>query len=51
MLGWRPIRPYIASSVIHRHHARIADRKLEGITTQSPEQLELFSTLNLPKPA
>lgn len=36
---------------IHRHHARIADRKLEGITTPSPEQLELFSTLNLPKPA
>ena len=36
---------------IHRHQARIADRKLEGITTPSPEQLELFDTLNLPKPA
>jgi hypothetical protein len=36
---------------IHRHHARIAERALEGITTPSPEQLELFDTLNLPKPA
>jgi len=36
---------------IHRHDARIADRKLEGITTPSPEQLDLFDTLNLPKPA
>ena len=36
---------------IHRHYAKIADRKLEGITTPTPEQLELFDTLNLPKPA
>lgn len=36
---------------IHRHHARIASRKLEGITTPRPEQLEIFSTPNLPKPA
>ncbi|WP_138473419.1 IS1634 family transposase, partial [Poseidonocella sp. HB161398] len=36
---------------IHRHEARIADRKLDGITTPSPEQLELFDTLNLSKPA
>ena len=36
---------------IHRHQAKIADRKLEGITTPSPEQLDLFATLNLPKPA
>ncbi|OSP53461.1 transposase, partial [Pseudoruegeria sp. SK021] len=36
---------------IHRHDAKIADRKLEGITTPSPQQLELFDTLNLPKPA
>ncbi len=36
---------------IHRHEARIADRMLDGITTPSPEQLELFDTLNLPKPA
>ena len=36
---------------IHRHCAKIADRKLEGITTPTPEQLELFDTLNLPRPA
>jgi hypothetical protein len=36
---------------IQRHHARIADRKLEGVTTPNPEQLDLFDTLNLPKPA
>ena len=36
---------------IHRHRAKIADRKLEGITTPTPEQLELFDTLNLPRPA
>lgn len=35
---------------IHRHQARIADRNIEGITTPSPEQLDLFDTLNLPKP-
>jgi hypothetical protein len=35
---------------IHRHHAKIAERKLEGITTPTPEQLDLFDTLNLPKP-
>jgi len=36
---------------IHRHCAKIADRKLGGITTPTPEQLELFDTLNLPRPA
>ncbi|SEB10247.1 IS1634 family transposase, partial [Rubrimonas cliftonensis] len=36
---------------IQRHHARIADRKLEGVTTPNTEQLDLFDTLNLPKPA
>ena len=36
---------------IHRHYAKIADRKLEGITTPTPEQLELFDTLNLSRPA
>ncbi|ARE39804.1 Mobile element protein (plasmid) [Rhodovulum sp. P5] len=36
---------------IHRHEARIADRKLDGLTTPTPEQLDLFDTLNLPKPA
>ena len=35
---------------IHRQQAKIADRKLEGITTPSPEQLDLFEALNLPKP-
>jgi hypothetical protein len=38
-------------SCIRRHNARIAKRTLEGITIPSPEQLELFDTLNLPKPA
>jgi len=36
---------------IHRHQARIADRKFEGTTTPTPEQLDLFEALNLPKPA
>jgi len=36
---------------IHRHQARINDRKLESITTPSSEQLDLFDALNLPKPA
>jgi hypothetical protein len=35
---------------IHRHHAKVAERKLEGITTPTPEQLDLFDKLNLPKP-
>jgi hypothetical protein len=35
---------------IHRHHAKVAERKLEGITTPTPEQLDLFEKLNLPKP-
>jgi len=38
-------------SKIHRHYARIGERKHEGITTPTPEQLELFETLDLPKPA
>ncbi|MDA3889742.1 MAG: IS1634 family transposase [Allgaiera sp.] len=36
---------------IHRHQARIAERKFEGTTTPTPEQLDLFDALNLPKPA
>jgi hypothetical protein len=36
---------------IHRHQARIADRKFEGTTTPTPEQLDLFDALKLPKPA
>ena len=35
---------------IHRHHAKVAERKLEGITTPTPEQLYLFDKLNLPTP-
>jgi hypothetical protein len=35
---------------IHRHQARIDERKFDGTTTQTPEQLDLFDTLNLPKP-
>jgi hypothetical protein len=38
-------------SNIHRHYARIGERQHEVITTPSPEQLELFDTLDLPKPA
>jgi hypothetical protein len=30
---------------------RIGDRAVEGLSTATPEQLELFDTLNLPKPA
>src|SRR5487761_2487225 len=30
---------------LQRHRIHLADRKLEGITTPSPEQLELFDTL------
>ncbi|MDT8857742.1 IS1634 family transposase [Paracoccaceae bacterium Fryx2] len=36
---------------IHRHRARIAERKFEGTTTPTQEQLDLFDALNLPKPA
>lgn len=36
---------------IHRHQARIAGRAFEGTTTPTPEQLDLFDALNLPKPA
>jgi hypothetical protein len=36
---------------IHRHQARIAERKFEGTTTPTPEQLDLLDALNLPKPA
>jgi len=36
---------------IHRHQARIAERTLEGTTRATPEQLDLFDALTLPKPA
>ena len=36
---------------IHRHQARIAERTLEGTTRPTPEQLDLFDALTLPKPA
>ncbi|MCC5964441.1 MAG: IS1634 family transposase [Rhodobacteraceae bacterium] len=36
---------------IQRHQARIGDRSVEGLSTATSEQLELFDTLNLPKPA
>ncbi|MCP5081092.1 MAG: IS1634 family transposase, partial [Alphaproteobacteria bacterium] len=35
---------------IQRHRAKIAERTLDGLTTTTAEQLELFDTLNLPKP-
>ncbi len=36
---------------IHRHQTRIAERSLEGTTRLTPEQLDLFDALTLPKPA
>ncbi|WP_272010658.1 IS1634 family transposase [Roseovarius sp. ZX-A-9] len=36
---------------IQRHTAKIGERSVEGLSTKTPEQLELFDTLNLPKPA
>lgn len=36
---------------IHKHQARIADKTFEGTTTPTPEQLELFDAMSLPKPA
>jgi len=36
---------------IHRHQARVAERTLEGTTRPTPEQLDLFDALSLPKPA
>ena len=36
---------------IQRHRAKIAEHTVNGITTMTPEQLELFDTLKLPKPA
>jgi transposase len=36
---------------IQRHQARIGERTVGGLSTTTPEQLELFDTLSLPKPA
>ena len=36
---------------IQRHQARIGERAVDGLSSTTPEQLELFNTLNLPKPA
>ena len=35
---------------IQRHRAKIAEHLVDGISTTTSEQLELFNTLNLPKP-
>lgn len=36
---------------IQRHQARIGERTFNGTSTTTPEQLNLFDTLSLPKPA
>ena len=36
---------------IQRHQARIGERAVDGLSSTTPEQLELLDTLNLPKPA
>lgn len=36
---------------IQRHQAKIGERSLNGISTTTPEQLALFDSLSLPKPA
>jgi hypothetical protein len=36
---------------IQRHQARIGERAVGGLSTTTPKQLDLFDTLNLPKPA
>jgi hypothetical protein len=36
---------------IQRHQAKVGDRTADGLSTTTPEQLELFDALSLPKPA
>ena len=36
---------------IQRHQAKIGERSVDGLSSTTPEQLELFETLHLPKPA
>ncbi|MCE6967500.1 IS1634 family transposase, partial [Cereibacter sphaeroides] len=35
---------------IQRHRARIGERTVNGLSVTTPQQMELFDTLNLPKP-
>jgi hypothetical protein len=36
---------------IQRHQAKVGERLVEGLSTTTPQQLELLDALNLPKPA
>jgi hypothetical protein len=36
---------------IQRHQAKVGERSVDGLSTTTPQQLELFDALNLPKPA
>ena len=36
---------------IQRHQAKVGERSVEGLSTTTPQQLELLDALNLPKPA
>ena len=36
---------------IQRHQAKVGERSVEALSTTTPQQLELFDALNLPKPA
>ncbi|MEZ5744951.1 MAG: IS1634 family transposase [Paracoccaceae bacterium] len=36
---------------IQRHRAKVGERTIDGISTTTPQQLELFDALNLPKSA
>ncbi|PTM75291.1 hypothetical protein C8J29_11281 [Cereibacter johrii] len=35
---------------IQRHRAKIGERTVNGLSVTTPQQMELFDTLNLPKP-
>ena len=49
--GASPRRALDLLARIQRHQATIGERSVDGLSTTTPEQLELFDTLNLPKPA
>jgi len=36
---------------IQRHQAKVGERSVTGLSTTTPDQMELFDTLDLPKPA
>ena len=36
---------------IQRHQAKVGERSVAGLSTTTPDQMELFDTLDLPKPA